>query len=190
MWKGYADIRHFFFNYQHKKALICGESEQKRPYVPVDQRTDNELSVNVRQYTDIINSYWNHVIDNMLEGRPHRFSSDIGELRLVRYKPARNGKAVSKAMARLSVEKGIQGKDAGMYIKDHPESIEGYNYYNSHIGGYKFNLAWFRMGWNFVFSTYWNMRLSISLWRKVWDKLKKDPSIIYILQDSTKIIVK
>lgn len=185
-WNGKADKKHFFFNYPNKKVTNL---ENFRPYIPMSQRTDNEYSVDLNQYNDIIEAYFEVAVEEMMEGKPFRFSSDIGELRLVRYKARKSGRAMPKLHADLKKQGLTTQRQIDEAIKKDPSLIDKYSYYNNHLQGYKFNLAWFRKGWNIHFANYWNMRMHRKLWMKVWNALKEDPSMIYKFSDSTKAFI-
>lgn len=187
-WKGYVDAKEFFYKYPWKKVTIEKDGTPgRRPYILAKENTDTPLSVTVVEYQNILKTFHEVLAEYLIEGHVYRFSSDMGELRLVKYKSVKRGKSSAKMISKLRKANGWTDSQAKKHVMENPNIINDHTYYNAHLDGHKFNIAWFRYAWHLRWGTYWNVKLSFTLWQKIWNHYLRNPSDIHKIQDSTKI---
>lgn len=158
------------------------------PYVPSDADTDHKYSLTYQEWGEIIQCYFKYLCLYLLTGTRYRFSSGMGELQIQKYKSNKKNSAVDLGkMTKYYMEKeGIDDwQEAKRYIRDHVNNPKLFKHKNKHTLGYKWNIVWFKRGYDFAFKYHWWFRFSKEgAWRFIDNMFREDRELIYNIMES------
>ena len=146
-------LKHFYLMYPYKKrtCITC------LPYLTNDEISDHAYALTYQQWRNIIVTYLKHLVLHLLSGQVYRFSSLIGELQLIKWKPKKKRIDIHTTLTTIMAKYNMTKEEAGTYYKEHKE--EGKRYMNKHIDGYKWAVIWRRTGYNAKYLGLWGLML-------------------------------
>lgn len=152
------------------------------PYVPKKERTDEEYSLTFKEWSNIVKTYYKYVLLYLVQGFVYRFTSGMGELKIVRYKSNKPVPDYAKIRKELMKEYNCSYVEAMQYMTS--DNILKYKHLNKDKMGYRWNIAWFKNGYNFRYQFYWTLHISQRMWKLL------DPFVskyIHKIQDTNAI---
>mgnify|MGYP000598533834 CR=1 FL=1 len=157
-----VSIREFFLHYPNKKySKSC---KYTRPYLPKAERTDNELSLTIKEYQEIISYYLEEKKEMLLQGSIVSVGKKMGHLQIVKYKPKDNMRQ-SKLNWKVYYETGKK------------------EYYtNEHSNGYSWAINWLKP--NYRFLRYWHHRLVPSVQKQISTSIFDNPDVLLNFNES------
>jgi hypothetical protein len=153
--KEYVTIEDFFLKFRYKKRHIVGKNIFQ-PYVKKEDASDHEFALIFPLYKKIIQTYWEVITEQLLEGKPFIMPRELGMIELVKQK-----KKVSK--------RGI------VYRNLHT------NGYVPRVAWFKFKHARFLHKTWYTFNLSRKVR-----WKQISKALFENPDKIYNLSNSIK----
>lgn len=170
----------FYMEYPYKKQDECITC---KPYVSNDEVTEHSYSLTYKEWKSIMTSFFKNLTLYLARGYVYRFSSRIGELQIVKYRPSKKVVDFDKTIKYHMKEQGLTRHEAINYIKENDVTIFRHNLRNSN--GWKFITAWFRNEYPFKFARHWRVKLSRrKSWRMIHEYLKEKPSRWSKIQES------
>lgn len=149
----YKTMVDFYREYPYKKQHY----PTHQPYVSKEDSTDEEMSITYPEWRKAIKIYYKYVCLYLAQGYVYRFSSGIGELRVVKYKSKKQPPDFAKIRKIIMKEKGCTYGEAAQYITK--ELVDRHKHLNKDIDGFRWNIGWFRREYNFKNKSYWNYAL-------------------------------
>lgn len=148
-----------FMRYRYKKPTTNVTGEPK-PWIPVAERSNHEYALEFRDWKKIIVTYFDILVENLIEGHIIRLPKGIGSLELVRIK-----------------------------LKSRVTTREGTRFFrNLHTMGFKPRLVWNRYTEGTLkLRMLYMFNLMPTQWKRISDSIMKEPDIIFKYPDiSTK----
>lgn len=150
-----------FLAYRYKKQDIrvnpkTGKIMVPQPYVKDEESSDHKYALTFPQWQEIVETYWDIVVDNLIEGKSFKFPMMLGYIEMCKVK------------MRTVVMRGLK-----------------HSFRNLSTLGYKPKMIW-RKNHTIRFSTKFWFMLNLSKqahWTKMGKMLREDPSIIFKYPD-------
>lgn len=180
-----ATLRDFYLRYPYKKS----SGRTTLPYVPVEEDTNEPFSLKYKDWKNILHTYFKYVLLYLLTGQPYRFSSGIGEFKLIRYKPRKKRGNIDMRGIEKYYEKktGITDrKELWAYINNIGlDNAVLVKHRNKETDGYKWVTAWFKKEYKFAFKQHWYFTLArVHAWKMLDTAFKKDRLLIYNINET------
>lgn len=161
----------FYREYPYKKqrddCVTC------QPYVSNEESTQHSYSLTYKEWLLIIKTVLKYLTLYLASGKTYRFSSGIGELQIVKYKPSKKKIDFDRTLKYYMKKLDCSREDALSYIKANPDCIK-LLHQSKELDGWKFALAWFRERYPFKFARHWKIRLSKrGAWTDIYEHLKE-----------------
>ena len=166
-------LSHFYqyYPYKKRKCVTC------IPYIPIDQVSTHPYALTFHEWKTIMRAYFKYLILYLLSGQVYRFSSGIGELVLLKWKPAKKKIDIYSTITAIMKKYNMTKAEASAYYKEHKE--EGKYYHNRKLDGYKWAVIWRRSGYNVKYLTLWGlMLLRVGAYKYINEYLKANPNHI------------
>ena len=131
---------HALYSYYPSKK-VTEECKYTRPYVPLKEREDKEISLTKKQFLEIIDVYLSHLFSYLMKGNLYTMWRNMGTIQMIKYKPKQSTAHI----------------DWGHYRKTGERKLHT----NEHSDGFKFVLNWTKTRTNPKLR-WWLMRLTRS----------------------------
>ena len=156
----HASLSEMYMVYPYKKYRKPNTPASNEFYVKKANSSKHKYAVDYLEYKQIILCFIKHLYEYLLYGHTYRFTSDIGEIRISKYKPKFLGWNLPKAIKRLAKDKNIPYAEAKMLIPENKHYLEERK--NILLNGYRFRLMWFNRYTNVRNITFWYLKFTDS----------------------------
>lgn len=144
-----------YMGYRFKKSKIIindnGTTSVFQPYIKKEDETNHEFSLIYDDWKEIVDCYWDIVVDHLIEGSKYKFPRNMGHLEMCKIKPMRHIIRGNKKFMNLNT---LGYKPKLIWIKNYEKN--------------------FATKFWFIFNISRNKQ-----WSKMRKKLLEDPSIIF-----------
>lgn len=187
---GYRKVRgmiDLFLMYPYKKNYESPDGVIPRPYVPTKNLVeDHKYSLDYYQYSEIVKSFYKHLIPYLMEGSSYRMSNRLGDLKMYKWKP-KNGRMdlynqVQK-IKRIKGNENLSIREALDYGKKNKVPITKID--NRHTDNYSPLLKWYKTG-SVYFAEFWHFRFVRSTKKLISKILMDNPHKIHNLDNISK----
>jgi hypothetical protein len=171
-------LKHFYQEYPYKKR----ECPTCLPYIADSEISNHSFALTYFEWQKIIMLYFKYLILFLLSGQVYRFSSKIGELQLIKWKPKKRKVDIYSTLSSIMKKYKISKQEAAAYYKEHKEEAKTYS--NRHLDGYKWRVIWKRSGYNVKNISIWAMMLQKkSTYDFIHNYLKENPNHIHQISE-------
>lgn len=164
----YKTLADFYREYPYKKIHY----PTHQPYVSKKDDTDHPMSLTYPVWLKVIKIYYKYVALYLAQGLIYRFSSGIGELKVVKFKSKRKPADYPKIRKMIQKERGCTYEETKKYITS--EMAQRYKHLNKDVDGYRWKVGWFRHEYKFKFNRYWSFKLSLMAWKLMNPEIRKN----------------
>lgn len=151
----------FYLDYPHKCRRFDTNTVEL-PYFPkAELDCDHPYSLRYKEWREIVDTYFEYVIDYMLNGQKYRMPARLGYLELQKF------------------------KGGGIDYQRLKKEGKVYRHTNRHSKGYRVILKWLRgysHGAVIKHQYLWRINFSKLVWRKIHSKMKTDLQFINLLK--------